>query len=84
LHITIPLAEALEQMPMYDKFMKDVLKKKTKFIEEYSIGLKVGYSAIIQKSLPLKYEDPRSFTIPVTIGELPIKKCLTDLGLTSI
>ena len=28
LHINIPFAEALEQMPRYVKFMKDILAKK--------------------------------------------------------
>lgn len=46
---------------MYAKFMKDMLTKK-RFIEEETIC-----NAIIQKSLPLKSTDPRSFTILVTV-----------------
>ena len=42
--------------------------------------LEAGCSAIIQKSLPQKSKDPRSFTIPVTIGTLPVDKTLLDLG----
>ncbi|XP_028804017.1 uncharacterized protein LOC114759088 [Neltuma alba] len=33
LHINIPFAEALEQMPKYAKFLKDVLSKKKRFGE---------------------------------------------------
>jgi len=30
LHINIPFADALEQMPKYEKFMKDILRNKKK------------------------------------------------------
>ncbi|XP_038895777.1 uncharacterized protein LOC120083941 [Benincasa hispida] len=39
LHINIPLIEALEQMPTYVKFFKDILTKKRKFR-----GLDVGHA----------------------------------------
>ncbi|XP_047180403.1 uncharacterized protein LOC124847056 [Vigna umbellata] len=42
--------------------------------------LEAGCNAIIQKSLPQKSKDPGSFTIPVTIGTLPVGKGLLDLG----
>jgi len=42
--------------------------------------LEAGCSAIIQKSLPQKFKDPGSFTIPVTIGTLPVGKALLYLG----
>nr|KYP72467.1 hypothetical protein KK1_005056 [Cajanus cajan] len=80
LQINIPFSEALEQMPTYAKFMKELLSKKRRFIEEETIELEAGCSAIIQKSLPQKYKDPGSFTIPVTIGTLPVGKALLDLG----
>ncbi|XP_019435971.1 PREDICTED: uncharacterized protein LOC109342444 [Lupinus angustifolius] len=71
--------EAMEQMPTYAKFMKDLLTRKRKFSEE-TVTLEAGCSAIIQKSLPEKTKDPGSFTIPVTIGELSVRKALLDLG----
>ena len=52
LQINIPFSEALEQMPTYAKFMKELLTKKRRFIEEDTIELEVGCSAIIQKALP--------------------------------
>ncbi|XP_020205131.1 uncharacterized protein LOC109790396 [Cajanus cajan] len=67
-------------MPTYDKFMKELLSKKRRFIEEETIELEGGCSAIIQKSLPQKSKDPGSFTIPVTIGTLLVGKALLDLG----
>ena len=37
-------------------------------------------SAVIQKNLPEKMKDPRSFTIPCTIGGVEIQKAFCDLG----
>ncbi|XP_019433481.1 PREDICTED: uncharacterized protein LOC109340284 [Lupinus angustifolius] len=79
LHINIPFMEAMEQMPTYVKFMKDLLTRKRKFSEE-TMTLEAGCSAIIQKSLPEKTRDPGSFIIPDTIGELSVRKALLDLG----
>ncbi|XP_019416042.1 PREDICTED: uncharacterized protein LOC109327378 [Lupinus angustifolius] len=79
LQINIPFMEAMEQMPVYAKFMKDLLTKKRKMSEE-TVTLEAGCSAIFQTSLPAKTKDPGSFTIPVTIGELSVGKALLDLG----
>ncbi|XP_017423651.1 uncharacterized protein LOC108332864 [Vigna angularis] len=80
LEITIPFSEALQQMPSYARFMKDLLTKKRKYIEEKTIEVHGNCSAIIQKLLPPKFKDPGSFTIPCTIGKLLIRKTLIDLG----
>ncbi|XP_020235537.1 uncharacterized protein LOC109815279 [Cajanus cajan] len=69
LQINIPFAEALEQMPSYARFMKELLTKKRKLHEDETVELEAGCSAIIQKSLPQKSRDPGSFTLPVTIGK---------------
>jgi len=37
LEITIPFGEALQQIPLYTKFMKDLLTKKGKYINNESI-----------------------------------------------
>ncbi|XP_019425057.1 PREDICTED: uncharacterized protein LOC109333933 [Lupinus angustifolius] len=79
LQINISFMEETEQMPIYAKFMKDLLTKKRKLSEE-TVTLEAGCSAIIQKSLPEKTKDPGSFTILVTIGELSVRKALLDLG----
>ncbi|XP_052736718.1 uncharacterized protein LOC128197907 [Vigna angularis] len=70
LKINIPFSEALQQMPSYAKFLEELLTKKRKYIEEETIEVQGNYSAIIQKLLPPKLKDPRSFTIPCTIGNL--------------
>ncbi|EOY19037.1 Uncharacterized protein TCM_043679 [Theobroma cacao] len=80
LHINIPFAEALEQMPSYLKFLKEILTKKRKLEEFETVALIEECSAIIQNKLPPKLKDPGSFSIPCTIGSFKISKALCDLG----
>ncbi|KAK8925800.1 hypothetical protein KSP39_PZI018378 [Platanthera zijinensis] len=80
LQINIPFAEALEQMPSYVKFMKDILSKKRKFGVNEMVSLTQECSAILQKRLPPKLKDPGSFTIPCSIGYQFEGKALCDLG----
>ena len=80
LQINIPFAEALEQMPLYAKFMKDLLSRKRKLQEDETVMLTEECSAIIQRKLPPKLKDPGSFHIPCTIGKLTIGRALCDLG----
>ena len=74
IEINIPFADAINQMPNYAKFMKDILSKKKKITEEGVVSLTETCSAIIQKSLPAKMKDLGNFTIPCTIGKYEFKK----------
>ncbi|XP_075499743.1 uncharacterized protein LOC142538271 [Primulina tabacum] len=65
IHINIPFADALEQMPNY---------------EFETVNLTEECSAILQKKLPQKLKDPGSFTIPCFIGGSKCSKALCDLG----
>ena len=67
-------------MPNYVKFLKDVLSKKWRITEDGVVSLTATCNAVIQKSLPVKMQDPGSFTIPCTIGNVEFKKALCDLG----
>ena len=80
LHINIPLIEALEQMPKYAKFLKDIISKKRKLEEHETVMLTEESSAILQKKLPPKLKDPRSCIIPCTIGKSYFDRALCDLG----
>ncbi|KAL5545312.1 hypothetical protein UlMin_009096 [Ulmus minor] len=80
LHINIPLVEALEQMPNYVKFMKDMLTKKRRFGEFETVALTRECNAVLQNKLPPKLKDPGSFTIPCSIGNQYFGKALCDLG----
>ncbi|KAK2436917.1 hypothetical protein QL285_021877 [Trifolium repens] len=80
LQINVPFSEALEQMPVYAKFMKDLLSGKRKLRDDENIALSEECSVILQRKLPPKLKDPGSFTIPCSIGELKIGRALCDLG----
>ena len=62
-------------MENYAKFIKDILSKKKKIVDEG-----VTCNAVIQKSLPAKMKAPSSFTIPGIIGKCEFKKALCDSG----
>ncbi|XP_057723785.1 uncharacterized protein LOC130939714 [Arachis stenosperma] len=76
----MPLAKALEQMPLYSKFLKELINKKRRWDEQETIVITEECRALIQKGLPPKLEDPGSFLLPCTIGELTITKAMCDLG----
>ena len=80
LHINIPFMDALENMPSYVKFMKKILASKKKLEEYGTITLNEECSAILQKKLPPKLQDPSSFAIPFSIGNRVLGKALCDLG----
>ncbi|XP_015960503.1 uncharacterized protein LOC107484443 [Arachis duranensis] len=80
LHINIPFAEALEQMSLYAKLLKEFMTRKRNWGEKETIVLTEESSAIIQKKLPQKLKDLGSFQIPCIIGDMNIEKALCDLG----
>ncbi|XP_020970210.1 uncharacterized protein LOC110268413 [Arachis ipaensis] len=80
LEINIPLAEALEQMPLYAKFLKELINRKRSWLEKETVLLTEECSALIRKGLPPKLEDPGSFFLPCTLGNLLINKGMCDLG----
>jgi len=80
LEITMPFGEALQQMPLYSKFLKDMLTRKHKYIHQENIVVEGNCSAVIQKILPPKHKDPGSVTISCSIGEVIMGKALIDLG----
>ena len=79
LSINVSLLEALEQMPGYAKFMKDLVTKKRSVTFEDDDRLQ-HCSAIATRSLVQKKEDSGAFTIPYTVGSLHFAKALCDLG----
>ena len=80
IEIDIPFAEVISQMPLYAKFLKQILSKKRKIAEEGIVNLTATCSTIIQQKLPAKMKDPGSFTIPCSIGKYEFKKALCDSG----
>ncbi|KHN39916.1 hypothetical protein glysoja_046902, partial [Glycine soja] len=82
LEITMPFGEALQQIPLYSKFLKDMLTRKNRYIHQENIFVEGNCSAIIQRILPPKHKDPGSVTIPCSIGEVTVGKALIDLGVS--
>ena len=80
LEIRMPFTEVVTQMPLYAKFLKEILSKKKKFSEKGVVNLTATCSAVIQKKLLEKMKDPGSFTIPCNIGGFEIQKALCDSG----
>ena len=79
IEVNIPLAEALAQMPHYANFMKDILIKKRK-LDIGVVSLSTTCSAMIQKNLLMKMQDPSNFTIPCTIRNYEFGRVLCDCG----
>ncbi|KAL1317482.1 hypothetical protein AAHE18_15G136800 [Arachis hypogaea] len=80
LEIKILFAEALEQIPSYAKFMKEILSHKKDWRETERVLLTEECSAVILKSIPEKLKDPGSFLIPCILEGNCTKTALCDLG----
>ena len=80
LEISMPFTKVVTQMPLYAKFLKEILSKKRRITEEGVVNLTATCSAVIKKNLPEKMKDPGSFTIPCIIGEFEFQKALCDSG----
>jgi hypothetical protein len=80
LQVNIPFGDALDQMPMYAKFMKDLLTGRRKPRNDENSALLENCIAILQKKHPPKLKDPGAFTIPCSIGPVDIGRALCDLG----
>ena len=78
IEINIFFSEALTQLPYYAKFMKDILSRKAKFDEEGVVNMTTTYSAVIQRTLPMKIQDLSNFTTPCIIGASEMGKALCD------
>ncbi|KHN39532.1 hypothetical protein glysoja_046563, partial [Glycine soja] len=58
-------------MPLYSKFLKDMLTKKGKCIHSDNIMVEGNCSVVIQRILPPKYKDPRR----ASINLMPLSMC---------
>ncbi|XP_050897072.1 uncharacterized protein LOC127103874 [Lathyrus oleraceus] len=80
LEINMSFFKALEEMPMYQKFMKEVISKKRP-IRDGPVTFNEKFSAISPgRRIPIKHKDPRSVTVPWTIKDKTFKKVLIDSG----
>ncbi|XP_076910185.1 uncharacterized protein LOC143567730 [Bidens hawaiensis] len=80
LKINLPFVEALQHMPKYAKFLKDLLSNKQKLEGISTICLNEGCSAVVQNKLSEKLADPVHLKIPCLFGSSTESYALADLG----
>ncbi|KAK8601099.1 hypothetical protein V6N12_050941 [Hibiscus sabdariffa] len=77
-HINLPLVEALQQMPNYARFLKDMVFRKNRIGEFETAAATETCLAMMHNKVPTKRTDPGSFTIPCSIGHNYSTKALCD------
>ncbi|XP_006593068.1 uncharacterized protein [Glycine max] len=82
LEITILFGEALQQMPMYKKFLMDLLTKKGKYINNESVVVKGNCDVVTQRILPQKFKDPGSRIENLKIAPNRMMLQLADRSIT--
>ena len=78
--VNIPLLDAIQQIPSYGKYLKDLCTIKRKHHVQKKAFLTEQVSAILQCNTPVKYKDPGCPTISCIIGNFNIDRALLDLG----
>jgi hypothetical protein len=78
--INIPFLDAIQQVPSYAKFLKDLVTVKRKNNIPKKAFLTEQVSSILQCKLPIKYKDPGCPTISCRTGTNQIERALLDLG----
>uniref|UniRef100_A0A2N9FT19 Retrotransposon gag domain-containing protein n=1 Tax=Fagus sylvatica TaxID=28930 RepID=A0A2N9FT19_FAGSY len=78
--VNIPLLDAIQQIPSYAKYLKDLCTVKRKHHVQKKAFLTEQVSAILQCNTPVKYKDPGCPTISCIIGNFNIDRALLDLG----
>jgi hypothetical protein len=80
--INIPLLDAIQEVPAYAKFLKDLCTQKRKSRNHIpkKVLLTEHVSSLIQHNTPPKFKDPEAPVISCIIGHKEIDKALLDLG----
>ncbi|GJU11229.1 zinc knuckle CX2CX4HX4C containing protein [Tanacetum coccineum] len=78
--INRPLLKEIRQTDNYAKQIKDLVENKPRTNDEEEIKMNPRCSALLQNHLPPKEQDPGSFILPCSIGNLDFKNALADLG----
>nr|KYP31036.1 Transposon Ty3-G Gag-Pol polyprotein [Cajanus cajan] len=80
LEVNIPLLELVRKVPKYAKVLKELCTNKRRFRPNERVQVSSNVSALFKPQIPVKCQDPGSFTIPCTIGKVTIGGALLDLG----
>ncbi|CAN6445740.1 unnamed protein product [Victoria cruziana] len=73
IHINLPLLDAIQQVPAYARFLKELCtrKRKSRKVSE-CVMLSAGTSSLLQRRLPPKLEDPGAPIIPCMLGDIHV------------
>jgi len=77
--INVPLLDAIQQVPSYAKFLKDMRTKKRKTNAPKKVFLATNISELLSGPIPVKYKDPVCSTISWTIRQAEISHALLNL-----
>jgi hypothetical protein len=83
LYVKIPLLQALRDVPIYARTMRDICIKKPgrKTKDPLTVHVMGDLSALMTgKTPPVKYGDPGHPTVTVQVGKTIIPRVLVDLG----
>ncbi|CAM8904978.1 unnamed protein product [Rhodiola kirilowii] len=80
LYITMPLTDAITQIPTYAQFMKEIMSGKRKIDGTENVALSEECSAATHQPMPPKLQDSGSFSIPCDICGIIVCRALCDLG----
>ncbi|XP_061370874.1 uncharacterized protein LOC133313507 [Gastrolobium bilobum] len=75
--VNIPLLDAIQQIPRYAKFLKELCTNKRRLKADERVSVSQNVSALIQP-MPKKCQDPGTFTIPCIIGNSVFHNCMLD------
>ena len=78
--MNIPFINALSQMPMHAKLLKEFLSKKRKINGHKTIAFGKKCSVVVLNKPLTKLKDPDSFSIPCLIENVSIDRALWDRG----
>jgi len=81
--MNIPLLDAIKQIPIYAKFLKELCTHKRRLKKNDKISMGRNVSALIGKFVPLipeKCKDPSIFCVPCIIGKNKFENAMLDLG----
>ena len=74
--INVPLLDAIQQVPSYAKFLKDMCTKKKNITKKVFLASNISES--LTGPIPVKYKDPGCPITSCIIGQIIINRALLD------
>ncbi|XP_048492418.1 uncharacterized protein LOC125493273 [Beta vulgaris subsp. vulgaris] len=78
-NVNIPLLQLIKTVPLYAKWLKEMcsIKRKSGVKGKQTVKVSEHVSAVFQKRMPKKCDDPGMFTIPITLGDTKIDRAIS-------